>query len=234
MIFTNTENKRHCFIHIPRTAGTHVEQEICRAYHIPHNAGRIDLLLGVRQLISPGNWFALQHLTYKETQLFIQKEIIEKCNIYFSIVRNPYDRFVSLFKYWSKGKKESDLNNFIDKVENLEIASYQHSGLFSKKDKFEALRLEECKYHLLPQSLYLCDDSGIINLEIFKYKEIEEIQKYSAISLGLRFDGFSAGKRRSANLILLSDIQKERIYSLYKEDFEKFDYDEFFSKESDY
>jgi len=234
MIFTNTNNERCCFVHIPRTGGTYIEKAICKAYHIKYNHTNVKALLGVKKVIEPNKWFMMQHLTLKEIHLFVENKLIEECDNHFSIVRNPYDRFVSLFKYWSKKKGKNGLNEFLSKVEDMDLNSYEHKGIFSQKEHFQALRLEDCKYHLLPQFVYLSENDGIVMPEVFKYEEMEEVKKYSEKQFDINFHKDHAENIRKSNLNFLTEPQKERIYSLYKEDFENFDYDEFFSKESDY
>ena len=234
MIFTNTNSERCCFVHIPRTGGTYIERAICETYSIKHDHSNVKVLLGLKNVIEPNKWFMMQHLTLKEIHLFIENKLIEECDNYFSIVRNPYDRFVSLFKYWSKKKGENGLNEFLSKVEDMDLNSYQHKGIFSQKENFQALKLEDCKYHLLPQFLYLSDNDGIVIPEVFKYEEMEKVKKYSEKQFDINFNKDHAEDTRGSNLNFLTERQKERIYSLYKDDFENFNYTKHLARGSDF
>jgi hypothetical protein len=234
MIFTNTNGKRCCFVHIPRTGGTYIEQAICKTYSIKYDRSNVKFLLGIQSLTELNKWFMMQHLTLKEIRLFIENKLIKECDSYFSIVRNPYDRFVSLFKYWSKNKGENGLNEFLSKVEGMDLNSYEHKGIFSQKEHFQALRLEDCKYHLLPQFVYLSENDGIVTPEVFKYEEMKKIKKYSEIQVDINFNKERAKNARKSNLIFLTEGQKERIYSLYKDDFQNFNYTKHLERGSDF
>ena len=89
-------NKNILFIHIPKTGGTVIEDEIKKQYNETLYSGYSNNILEY-----PYNKISLQHQLY--TTIYKYKNIlnINFNNIkIFSVVRNPYDRIISdLFWY---------------------------------------------------------------------------------------------------------------------------------------
>ena len=71
--------------------------------------------------------------------------------------------------------------------------------------------LSEIKYFVLPQYYYI-DNNENYEVNIIKYEEIENLN--DILKLDLKFN-----KRCNNNL---TEVQKNKIYNIYKIDFEKF------------
>ncbi len=133
------------FIHIPRTSGTSIERTlglVCRWPELD-----TDRLFGWYN--SDGKAFALQHLTCTEILAhgFLQEEGLAEL-FTFTMVRNPYDRCVSLFRYWGGEAKWGSFEAFVRHLQNLNIDDHDHSSGHETRI-----------HHLLPQYRYVFNDS---------------------------------------------------------------------------
>jgi len=202
------------FIHIPRTSGTYIEGRLCKKYNCKLNwpEPNKENLFGLYK-IEDNNYLTLQHLTLKE---MIKYEFINK-NIenqfIFTVIRNPYDRVASLYKNWFK--KYETFDKFLEELEKLNLDNYQHNGIVTNNKNFNYINmtsnLSEIKYFVLPQYYYI-DNNENYEVNIIKYEEIENLN--DILKLDLKFN-----KRCNNNL---TEVQKNKIYNIYKIDFEKF------------
>ena len=187
------------FIHIPKTAGTSIEQ-----FLKDNNKNELEYL-GVR------NNRSLQHLTALE----LSKEIPYVFKIYykFSFVRNPYDRLLSVY-YWTPipnvgykyGKTKAEFLNFV-------------TNLIKNKRFFNNVYVD----HFAPQYLFLYGNRKLLVDEVFKYEKLDESVKYLKEKFGINNElpilNKSKTKKEDWN-----ERQKERIYKLYMTDFIIFGY----------
>ena len=190
------------YIHIPKTAGTSVEK-----YGKKHgiNWGRYMKFPRPKKKIKSPYW----HLP---PTLFNQKKSPYNGKKLFTIVRNPYDRAVSEYKYrneiLSKKKKnvsKKSLNNFIRNLER-EI----------KKNKY-------CfDSHVIPQHEFIDEDTEVIKLENIEKDFPILMKKYN-----LPEEKLPKTYKTSRN-VTKYDLDKKSIEILnriYAKDFEKFGYD---------
>ena len=144
---------------------------------------------------------------------FINKNIENQ--FIFTIIRNPYDRVLSLYKKLSKKYKTLDI--FLDELEKLNLDKYQHNGIVTNNKNFNyknmTRNLSDIKYFLLPQYCYI-DNNENYKVNIVKYDEMETLNEM--LKLNIKF-------RKSGNKNL-TEIQKTKIYNIYKIDFEKFSF----------
>lgn len=204
------------FIHIPRTAGSYVEKQLCEKYNCKlrwPEPNEINLF-GLHK-VKDNHYLTLQHLTLNEMikYRFINKNIENQ--FIFTIIRNPYDRVLSLYKNWSKKYKTLDI--FLDELEKLNLNKYQHNGIVTNNKNFNyknmTRNLSDIKYFLLPQYCYI-DNNENYKVNIVKYDEMETLNEM--LKLNIKF-------RKSGNKNL-TEIQKTKIYNIYKIDFEKFSF----------
>ena len=172
------------FIHIPRTGGTHFEKLLgfeghnspprCGSANYPVNHEEImgwDRKLGVM----------LQHATYSEMikhNLYSPEEKL----ITVSIVRDPYQRTVSLFKYYGGHKRWKSFNNFLKTLS---------SSLCTR-------------YFYYPQHKYLLhnEELAIKNLIRFEHYE-EDMKKFSDendLNLEVAFNSVMQKEKTKKNL----------------------------------
>jgi hypothetical protein len=105
----------------------------------------------------------------------------------FTIIRNPYDRIVSLYKNWFQKNKTLDL--FLDELEKLDLDDYQHNGIITENKNFNYLNmtsnLRDIKYFVLPQYYYTNNNENY-KVNIIKYEELESLNKI--LNLNLKFE----------------------------------------------
>jgi hypothetical protein len=128
------------FIHIPRTAGTYIEGLLCEKYNCENNwpNPNTDNLFGLYK-INDNNYLTLQHLTLNE---MIKYNFINKNSdkqFIFTIIRNPYDRVISLHKEFLT--THSTLDIFLDDLEKLDLDNYQHNGIITENNNFNFLNM---------------------------------------------------------------------------------------------
>lgn len=212
------------FIHIPRTAGTYIEELICESYGIQILWPYPDtgVFFGLMKF-SENNYFVLQHLTYTEAVNFIGDISA------FSIIRNPYDRAVSLFHYWGGLKKFGTFEKFLSNLEKMHLNDYEHRGIQTKNPDFNYLNmcdnLWDCRYHFIPQYKYICEDETV-KCKLFK---IEEIGKISEI-----LDIEPSFTKPSRQLSFLNESCRSQIYEIYRKDFEILKYSTNLDEDSEF
>ena len=207
------------FIHIPRTAGSYVEENLSKKYNCIREWPKpnIDNLFGLYK-INNNNYLTLQHLTLNEMikYNFINKNIDRQ--FIFTIIRDPYDRIISLYKNWFNRYKTLDI--FLDEIEKLNLDDYQHNGIITKNEQFNHINmtqnLSDIKYFVLPQYYYISNNVNY-KVNIIKYKEIETLN--TILNLNLKFK-----EKEKENKNILTNSQKNKIYNIYKIDFDKFNF----------
>ena len=133
----------------------------------------------------------------------------------FTIIRNPYDRVLSLYKNWFKKYKTFDI--FLDELEKFNLDKYQHNGIVTNNKNFNyknmTSNLSEIKYFVLPQYYYINNNENY-KVNIIKYDEMETLN--DILQLNIKFKECSNNN--------LTEIQKNKIYNIYKIDFDKFSF----------
>ena len=196
-------NKKFIFIHIPKTAGTSVEQFL-------RDNNKNELLFD-RFVLNR----SLQHLTALE----FKRKLGNVFNSYykFSIVRNPYDRLLSEY-YWTPipnvgykyGKTKSE---FLDSVKNI-----VKNQLYFRNNYND---------HFIPQYMFLCNRTGKLLIDnLFKFEDLDFVKDYLKKKLNIKREFPHINKSiRDENKDYWDEQDKEKIYNLYKNDFILFGYE---------
>ena len=191
--------KKCIFIHIPKTAGTSIEQFL-------KDKGKHSIdYLGVR------NNRSLHHLTAYELKMEIPG-IFNNC-YKFSIVRNPYDRLLSEY-YWTPipnvgykyGRTKKQFLNYVTNV-------------IDNKKYLDNIYND----HFIPQHVFLYNKKKILIDQLFKYEDLEWTVEYLKKKLDIE-NGLPVINKTHAKKEGWNERQKERIYNLYKNDFIIFNY----------
>ena len=190
------------FVHIPKTGGSSVETLLT-------DNGYFELdLLGVR------NGRAQHHLTaYELLTLFGQSYF----NYFkFAFVRNPYDKFLSEY-YWCKQpgigfKSKQSFDDFIKFVEDV----VKNNKYFKYIDND----------HFIPQYHYLFYNKKILVGNVYKFEDINIVLPMlkEKFKINAEIPHLNKSVNSTSNKIVLTDEQKEKIYNLYKIDFDVFNY----------
>jgi hypothetical protein len=194
------------FIHIPKTAGTAIENEISSKYEQSLYTGFTNDLLEY-----PHNNKSLQHQFYTTIYEFRSKLDVDFNNIkIFTVVRNPYDRIISDLFWWGLINKETS----DDEVYNVIKNNY--------------LNRDDLDNHNEPQYKFITDkDLNLIsNIKIFKCELLNEIN--DELNKFLEFDiniiNNDANKNYSKYSKYLNKESISLINEKYKTDFELFNY----------
>jgi len=191
------------FVHIPKTAGTSIENALGIGGIQPNllRSHRISTIDGIR--------CAPQHLT---CNMLIHNEICKPhWNTYFkfSFVRHPYTKVLSEY-FWVKGKTKKDLK-FNPKDFSKFLNEY-----YSVIDKD----------HKLSQYDYLTINGKLAVDFVGKFEtlnsDFEKIKKKLGLHVNLPHTQKSSNKNEYINILMAN--QKNKIYNLYKKDFEFFSY----------
>lgn len=193
-------NRKFIFIHIPKTGGTSIEYKL--------NLGHIENGFEIKDNI------AYQHSDYNYYKILFGEEKFNKC-LKFSVVRNPYTRIISSFFYIPfenlgfKGNQTFD--DFLDYIE-----------VVVKNKNFN-----ENLYNILfkPQYMFICDNGRIIIDNLFYFEKYYNVDKFLLEKFGISDKNIYLKGNYEKNNIVLTNIQKNKIYEIYKKDFEIFGYD---------
>jgi hypothetical protein len=188
------------FIHIPKTAGSSIE-------HLLRDEGKYELdFIGVRNGRSTHHYMGIElKLILKELYPTYYK---------FSFVRNPYDRLISEY-FWCRlnnvgHKFNKTFDEFLDYVEDV----------IKNKNFFKPIEND----HFIPQYSFLFFNNKLLVNNIFKYEDIETVAPLIKKRLKINTVLQHLNKSKK-NEITLTQEQKDRIYNLYKIDFQTFNYE---------
>ena len=188
------------FIHIPKTAGSSIE-------HLLRDEGNYELdFIGVR------NGRSTHHYMGIELKLILKE--LYPAYYKFSFVRNPYDRLISEY-FWCRIKDvghkfNKTFDEFLDYVEDV----------IKNKKFFKPIEND----HFIPQYSFLFFNNKLIVNNIFKYEDIETVVPLIRKRLKIK-TVLQHLNKSNKNEITLTNEQKDRIYNLYKIDFQTFNYD---------
>ena len=137
-----------------------------------------------------------------------------------AIVRNPYDRMVSLYTYAKKKKSMyHDVNN---KHKHFDFASKNSFDEFVKAIYYKKLKHDE---HSQPQSLYIIDNKGKCPCKYLL--RFENINQEIETKLGLKVNNnikVNKSSDKDWRFYYKLNNTKKMVYSIYKDDFKNFNY----------
>ncbi len=195
-------NKRCIFIHIPKTAGTSIEQFLTEK--------------GKNQLIFHGvkDGRSMHHYTafdIKHNMPFVFQKYYK-----FSVIRNPYDRLLSEY-YWTpirgvgykSGQTKADFITYVASVINNKA---YYSNIYND--------------HFIPQHLFIHNGKKLLVDELFRYEDLDNTVNYLKQKLDIKNEFPNLNKSKNSSYIKTdwNEKQKDRIYNIYKKDFILFNY----------
>ena len=210
------------FIHIPKTAGTSIEEVLLK----------YNYKVGRRYFLSSGSLYKELFNKYKIPLWHIPPQHFNENNnpynnkILFTVVRNPYTRIISEYRWWFGFKKNIDFGKLT--VDHLN----EWIGSLSSYDINKDYKINVG--HIIPQHIFLqkCD---ILPKNILKYENnldeqlnllIEDLNlkniQHKCISLGNENNVDNTIPRFRVEDLNMKSIAI--INKIYKEDFIKFNY----------
>lgn len=241
-----TNIKQIYFIHIPKTAGTSIEHIFyekggCVSSCFFHKLQRNDILENKNY-----DNISLWHIPLQYFKQSFFNNIMSEYTL-FTIVRNPYERIVSDFKFWIQfynarhGNTKRKLS-YIEKHLLKQIKTIYENNFTLDKQNLNAFInnvLDVDEYmtsldgHLIPMYHYLVDKNGnnISNVDILKHENLNNdfndfVKKHN---INMPSDVTRKYKSNvSEKTLSISDISDENvrlINDIYKKDFERFDYE---------
>lgn len=178
--------------------------------HVPKTGGQsISKMLGIPKG-TPRNYY-WEGLTHLRLSAIRDRENIEGYYT-FMFVRNPYDKILSEYNWRMKNRHAITYNE--PTREYMEFSEYMET-LLERWDKLTPHWRE--KAHIVPQWMFYED-----GMDVFKYEQFsEECEKIKArLGLNVETPRVNVGHYSTAHTDRTIDIVNE----LYKEDFERFDY----------
>ena len=197
------------FIHVPKTGGTSLESYFSSKFNIPLNNKSVFDYIKDEQLLNEKLEInsSLQHITYNQLVKYSKIFNIDFDNIkIITIVRNPYERFVSDLFFFSLITTDSTKEAVFD-ILNKYLVS----------DKYDN--------HNIPQHKFITNDKGEIiqNIHILKTESLTNEMK----NLGyIDFDIYNNVNINKVNYYnYLNNESIEIINNFYHLDFILFNYD---------
>ena len=220
--------KPYCFIHIPKCSGKFVREYLGSYQHLLFEKHYLNKsyeecieTLRIRYpkkefpnidqyKMIKSNWHIgnnnidLAHIPFCKKNIGLENTLIDSKEVkYFTFVRNPYDRIVSAYIYKTGRKNAKDFKIFVKtKLINMNFTNYTyHHGVI----------------HYCPQYLFLVNDSNDVdeNIEVFL------LETYHG-----NFIGIEKLVPKTYNHQEYFDGETlEIINTIYKKDFELFEYE---------
>ena len=194
------------FIHIPKTGGTVIEDEIKKIYKETLFSPNKYFLKNILDV--PYNLITPQHQFY--TTIYKYKDILnvnfDKIKI-FSVVRNPYDKIISDLIWLKIIDKNATAEEVYNKIKNNYI------------------NCNDISNHNQPQYKFITDENLnlISNIQIFKCETLndanDELNEFLGFNINI--------KRENVNKNYLKFLNKKSVLLIndfYKKDFELFNY----------
>jgi hypothetical protein len=202
-------NKIIYFTHIPKCGGTSVENFLKMA--LGADPSFLDRNF-YNQAIQPWSISSPQHITGKDLARLFPITFFDE---FFTVVRNPFDRFCSAFNFQKiiakRIGRNVDINLFI-----------------SKLNEYKVLSRGEFDQHFLPQINFLYPSAPY---KFFKLENgLEELKDYLApiFDVNLKNIVMPHTLRQPDSIritpAILTDESRKIIKIIYKEDFERFNY----------
>lgn len=191
------------FVHIPKTAGVSI----------------LDCLEKSGKYSFP-EWGHNAHFTHSR-MLSRAKFHNFKPEIEFCVVRNPYDRFISIYHHVQKRIRTSHyytrawVSHAPEILKFLGTASFD---AFVRKTlcEFNSAQLLNNYHHFMLQSAYL--DAG--EIELFRFEDLSTFEK----RMGVKLKSLNVGKYDKNKSYYSNKTTKKIIEDFYEKDFETFGY----------
>jgi len=197
------------FIHIPKCAGSSIASALFHKIKYPNFRGYTKMSQADQKKYKTN--LVLKHNT-------LTSHIIKNFDAYykFTIVRNPYDRFISSYFWKKQNLKHLTLLEYLDEAEKF---------LESNRNNDQLSLINKAIPHFLPQKNYVMVNGENKMDDVFCFEDMERV--FEKLNLKRQHK-----KKRNSQEQLAKihpedlDPVKERIRQLYHMDYEYFGFDE--------
>lgn len=203
------------FIHIPKTGGTSIEKQL---YELEDPADRYSIQSYFSTDINSQKLrnYSLQHYTFKDFILIMGEDKIKTYHKIVCVVRNPFDRMVSEYYYYSNVIKKVSLDEFT--VDELKV----------KFEKFCKMCFAGHVYndnHHAPQYKFIVNQGGKIDprIQILKFESLGTDFE-SIFNCPLKYHELRSNRKLACQEYYTSTSQK-LVADYYHSDFSLFGYD---------
>jgi hypothetical protein len=200
------DKKKIIFIHIPKNSGTAMTEELQKTYKdtkLLMNCEKDGINIGIDKM----------HLYYDVIDKFISKNILDDY-FKFCIIRNPYNKLYSSWNFIKERHGYSDVNDFIKYKLDEEF-------IYGKE-----LIPGDARVHYRPQFTFVYDNENNKFADfIIRYENLNEDISRMNEKYGLNIPLYDNGNTHINYIILLNKESITKINSLYKKDFELFNYE---------
>ncbi|MCB0668803.1 MAG: sulfotransferase family 2 domain-containing protein [Saprospiraceae bacterium] len=199
------------FIHIPRTGGTHLEKLLgFKGHDSPPRCGSAGYGANYEEIMGwdQRTGKMLQHLSYRE---LVELNFICPDNDLFklAIIRNPYQRAVSLYKYFGGSFKWGDYLSFLQHLQGNLAEEYFYRSQY------------EYVFYLGTNQM-----NEIIRFENY-VKDLARIKESKKLNIEVKFDTSRQSKQEQDYFNLYyhnNPAAIEAVNKIYEKDFEHFGY----------
>jgi hypothetical protein len=193
-------NSKHklFFIHIPKTAGSTIETALnMKSLQGLYCEDRLQGILNVNP----------QHLKFKDLNSIINFKNLTT----FTVVRNPFDRIVSEYKYIKS------IEGYLPEYRNLKFDDFVNSILLDQ-NKYRFDNHFESQYSFI--------EGGEEYIKIFKYENIKELFDWLSdfMQRPLSFNNEKKSNKMHYSFYFQRKDTIDLVHNFYKDDFEKFNY----------
>ena len=198
------------FIHIPRTGGTSLEYSLATISKDDKIIFELIKLLqpDANRMLVSNKFNQIKHYNQADIKNILDQLTINYSDWFeFTLVRNPYDRFLSIYENYAK---QTTTNQYLYGFDEfLSIVSH------AKQDN-----------DFFKEQLYWINHPLTGKINVLRYEKLEEEFINLCDRLGIdRYPLKHIQKSEYRNRITLTEAQKEKIYDLYRCDFIGLGYD---------
>lgn len=198
--------KKLVFIHIPKNSGTEMTKKLKKTYkdaELLRDCEKEGVNIGIDKM----------HLYYDVIDSFIPRNVLNSYTK-FCIVRNPYNKIYSAWKFVHERHGHSNINDFIKYKLDKDF-------IYGKE-----LIPMDARVHYRPQFTFVYDDRKTKFADfIIRYENLnEDISKMNE-EYGIAVPLYDNGNTQKSYVKFLNEDSIKKINDLYRQDFELFDYD---------
>lgn len=205
------DTNKFIFIHIPKNSGTEMTKQLRKTYKNTETLVGVDFSGDLKN-----RGIDKMHLYYDVIDRYIS---IDKFDNYFKfcIIRNPYNKIYSAWRYICKGRRRQYNNDVNDFIKYKLTEEFMYGRQSNPRDE---------RVHYRPQYTFLYDNKNNKYADfVIRYESLnEDISKMNE-QFDLKIPLYDNGNTNKSYIKHLNKESIQKINSLYKKDFELLNYE---------